>query len=257
MLVSIITPTYNSDRFISMTINSILAQTYKDWELIIVDDFSSDNTVSIVQNFIESDSRIKLIQLSLNSGAAVARNLAIRASMGRYIAFLDSDDVWFPQKLETQIKFMQRNNCPLSFAAYIKINESGDVIGEVGVPSRVDYKNLLKTCVIGCLTAVYDTHYFGKTTMPLIRKRQDFGLWLKLLKKTEFAYGIQEPLGQYRVRTDSISSNKANIVSSIWCLYREVEELSFLRSLYYFSQYALRGVVRKKLPKIAKYFGIL
>ena len=256
-MVSIITPSFNSIRFLAQTIDSILAQSYQDWELLIVDDFSTDNSIELIERYVRCDERIHLIKLKKNCGAAIARNLAIKAAKGRYIAFLDSDDLWYPYKLEKQIAFMTETGCPFSFGAYEKINEIGEVIGYVGVPERVAYHELLKTCVIGCLTAVYDTEYFGNVEMPLIRKRQDFGLWLRLLKKTEFAYGVQYPLGKYRVRLGSISSNKKNAIPSIWYLYREVEKLSFLKSSYYFLHFVVRGVLRAKFPKIAKYLGLL
>ena len=257
VVTSIITPSHNSTQFISATIQSVLNQSISDWELIIVDDCSSDNSVEVVQSFVERDSRIKLIQLSENSGAAVARNRAIEAAQGRYIAFLDSDDLWLPGKLEKQLAFMQANNYPFTYAAYDKIDENGQVFGHIGVPDRVCYSDLLKTCSIGCLTAIYDTEYFGKVTMPLIRKRQDLGLWLKLLKKTEYAYGLNETLAQYRVRTDSISANKANAAKFTWRLYREVEGLNLLKASYYFSHYAVRGLLRTKAPGLARRLGVL
>jgi len=257
VMVSVVTPLYDSSDTILETIKSVLNQTYSNWEMLIVDDCSNDDSCQIVQSIIEKNSKIQLILLDENSGAAVARNKAIKAANGRFIAFLDSDDLWMPDKLEKQIAFMLKNRCPFSFCAYDKINGVGETIGYVGVPELVTYHDLLKTCVIGCLTAVYDTEYFGKVEMPLIRKRQDFGLWLRLLKNVEFACGIQYPLGSYRVRKGSISSNRANSISSMWCLYREVENLSILSSSFYFAQYALRGVLRAKFPLMAKYLGVL
>jgi len=255
--VSIITPAHNSAQFISETIQSVLNQSISDWEMIIVDDYSTDNSVEIIQAFVEQDSRIKLIQLSENSGAAVARNTAIEAAQGRYIAFLDSDDLWLPDKLEKQLAFMQAHNYPFTYAAYDKIDENGQVFGHIGVPDKVTYSDLLKTCSIGCLTAMYDTQYLGKVYMPLIRKRQDFGLWLKLLKKTDYAYGINETLAQYRVRTDSISANKANAAKFTWRLYREVEGLNLMKASYYFSHYAVRSLLRTKAPGLARMLGVL
>ncbi|AHF01125.1 glycosyl transferase [Thiomicrospira aerophila AL3] len=256
-IVSIITPSHNSTQFISETIQSVLSQSISDWEMIIVDDCSTDKSVEVIQSFVEQDSRIKLIRLSVNSGAAVARNTAIEAAQGRYIAFLDSDDLWLPDKLEKQLAFMQVDNYPFTYAAYDKIDENGQVFGLIGVPDRVCYSDLLKMCSIGCLTAIYDTEYFGKVTMPLIRKRQDFGLWLKLLKKTEYAYGLNETLAQYRVRTDSISANKANAAKFTWRLYREVEGMNVFKASYYFSHYAVRGLLRTKAPGLARMLGVL
>ncbi|KEA64233.1 putative N-acetylgalactosaminyl-diphosphoundecaprenol glucuronosyltransferase [Marinobacterium lacunae] len=225
--------------------------------MIIVDDFSTDTSLTLVQELSRSDKRIKIIKLTRNSGAAVSRNKAIEAAVGRYIAFLDSDDIWFSNKIETQINFMRDNNIPFCFSAYEKISETGVPLGKVGVPFKVGYRQLLKTCVIGCLTAVYDTDHFGKVYMPQIRKRQDFGLWLKLLRHTDFAYGIQQVLAQYRVRTDSISANKASAASYTWKLYRDVEQLNLVESSYYFSHYAVRGVLRQKFPHLARRLGVL
>lgn len=239
------------------TVESVRFQNFKDWELILVDDNSQDNSYALAHELAENDSRIKVIKLSENSGAAVARNTAIAAAQGRYIAFLDSDDLWLPNKLERQLNIMQQKDIAFSFSAYEKIDEQGNLLGFMGVPEKVNYDQLLKCCVIGCLTAMYDTEKLGKVYMPLIRKRQDLGLWLCLLKKTEFAYGIQEKLGQYRLRKGSISSNKANAASFTWRLYRDVEKLGLLKSSYYFLHYAVRGVLRQKFPALAKKLGVL
>lgn len=255
--ISIITPSYNSSLLISNTIKSVLAQTVTDWEMIIVDDCSSDNSVDVIQSFVDQDPRIKLIQLSENSGAAVARNAAIEAAQGRYIAFLDSDDRWLPNKLEKQLAFMCENSYSFTYAAYDKINPGGEVLGQVGVPDKVTYNDLLKSNSIGCLTAIYDTEFFGKVYMPLIRKRQDLGLWLRLLKKTKYAYGLNEPLGQYCVRPDSISANKVNAAKFTWRLYRDVEKLNLVTASYFFSHYVVRGFLRTRYPRVARFLGIL
>lgn len=255
--ITIVTPTYNASQYISETIQSVMKQTFGDWELIIVDDCSSDMTIETINEYLKVDPRIKLIQLDVNSGAAVARNMAIEAAQGRYIAFLDSDDLWLPDKLEAQLAFMQTNHYPFTYTGYRKIDESAKVFGQVGVPDRVSYFDLLKVCSIGCLTAIYDTKYFGKVYMPLIRKRQDLGLWLRLLKNTDYAYGLGEPLAHYRIRADSISANKANAAKFTWKLYREVEDLSLFKASYYFSHYAVRGLLRTKFPKLARCIGVL
>jgi len=256
-LVSVITPMFNSERFLCETIESVLAQSYKNWEIILVDDCSSDTSAEVVQSFINQDSRIKLIQLETNSGAAVARNTAIELAKGRYIAFLDSDDLWAPDKLEKQLAFMRANNYPFTYAAYEKIDEHGVIFGHVGVPERVAYSDMLKVCSIGCLTAIYDTEYFGKVFMPLILKRQDFGLWLKLLKRVDYAYGMNDFLGRYRVHAGSISANKINVAQYTWRLYRDVEHLHLIKATYYFTHYAVRGLLRTKAPALARKMGIL
>lgn len=245
--VSIITPSYNSEKFIAQTIESVLNQTYREWEMIIVDDKSTDNTVTLIETYAQKDKRIKCIVLEENSGPAVARNRAIEEAQGRYIAFLDADDLWMPQKLEKQIAFMQRESITLSYTGYYRFETSIEQVkDEITVPLKVDYHELLKQNIIGCLTAVYDTKILGKVYMPLIRKRQDFGLWLKILKQIPYAYAINEPLAYYRMHNDSISSNK--IVSSQynWKLYREVEKLPWYKALYYFAWYTYRSLLKYK-----------
>lgn len=231
--VSIITPVHNSQDFIEACMNSVQSQTYTDWEHILVDDCSSDKSVLIIKKYAESDARIKLIQLKENGGAGVARNTAIEAAIGNYIAFLDSDDLWKPNKLEKQLAFMQTHNYPFTFSAYDKVDVEGKLIAkQVNAKPKVTYKSALYKNPIGCLTVMYDVSFFGKQYMPKIRKRQDYALWLKLLKKTD-AYGIQECLSSYRVGNESISSNKFKLLKYEWKIYREVEDLSLSKSVFY------------------------
>lgn len=244
---SIICPLFNSEQYIDQMIQSVLGQSYGQWELIIVDDCSTDSSIEQVTKFLSADKRIKLIQLESNSGAAVARNRAIEMAKGRYIAFLDSDDLWLPNKLEKQIAFMQQNQVAFSYSAYQQIDEQGNVLKVMTVPERVSYSDILKSNSIGCLTAIYDTEYFGKVDMPLIRKRQDLGLWLKLLELTPYAYGLQENLAQYRVHSNSISANKLSAAKYQWQLYREVLGFNLFKSAYYFLHYAVKGFIKTKL----------
>jgi glycosyltransferase involved in cell wall biosynthesis len=233
-MVSIITPSYNSEKFISETIESVLNQTYENWEMIIVDDVSPDNANEVIEKYVEKDNRIKLIKLEQNSGPAVARNKAIEESSGRYIAFLDADDLWKPEKLEKQIKFMSENDCGLSYSNYETMSEQGVLQNKIiSSPSRLSYENLLKSNYIGCLTAMYDTKKVGKVYMPLIKKRQDYGLWLKILKKTDYAYGMNESLSIYRLMSESVSSNKWKLLKYNYLLFKEHEGFSSLKSLYY------------------------
>jgi len=245
-LVSIITPSYNSLRFISQTIESVLSQTYKNWEMIIVDDVSPDNSNEIIEEYIKKDSRIKLIKLEKNSGPAVARNRAIEEAKGRYIAFLDADDLWHPNKLEKQIAFMNENNLSFTYSSYELIDEEGNDLGSFKTKEKITYSEMLKTSSVGCLTAIYDTEKLGKVYMPLILKRQDYGLWLKLLKDIDTTKGILEPLGTYRILKNSVSSNKINAAKYQWKIYREVEKLSLVKSTYYFIQYAYYGLKKYK-----------
>lgn len=245
--ISIITPSFNSEKFIAKTIESVLDQTYKDWEMIIVDDNSTDNSIDLINSYMQKDERIKCSALEKNSGPAVARNHAVKEAKGRYIAFLDSDDLWTPDKLSKQISFMQEHDIALSYTGYYQIEEkSGEVIEQIHVPKKVDYSELLKQNIIGCLTAIYDTEKIGKVYMPNIRKRQDFGLWLKILKRVPYAYGIDEPLAYYRVRTTSVSSNKIHASKYNWKLYREVEKLPIHKAIYYFGWYTYRSILKYK-----------
>ena len=246
-LVSIIMPNYNSASFIKESIESVLAQTYEKWELIFVDDCSTDDSVKIIESLIADDKRIKLIKLAENSGPAVARNHAIKEAKGRYIAFLDSDDLWYPDKLSKQLSFMKEQDVPLSFTGYDRIDEqSSMVIDQLHVSFRVDYDELLKQNIIGCLTAMYDTQKLGKVYMPDILKRQDFALWLTILKKIPYAYGLDESLAYYRVRTASVSSNKILASKYNWKLYREVEKLPLHKAIYYFGWYTYKSILKYK-----------
>ena len=256
-LISVITPCHNAEKWIEQTIQSVLTQTFEDFEIIIADDGSTDKSKNILQSLIKKDNRIKLITLEKCSGTATARNTALKMAQGKYIAFLDADDIWLENKLETQISFMEQGNHALCFTAYEKIDDKGVLVGEIGVPRIVNYQTLLKTNVMGCSTVIYDSHYFGKVEMPLIKKRQDFALWLNLLKKVEFAYGINTPLTQYRIHNNTLSSNKLSAAIFTWVLFRRIEKLPLLSSSYYFCHYAIRGLLRYYLPRIAKVLGVL
>jgi len=231
-LVSIITPSYNCEAFISDTIASVISQNYKNWEMLIVDDCSTDNSTNIINNFIKDDERIKLILNDRNEGAAVSRNKAIKAAKGKYVAFLDSDDLWGKDKLEKQIDFMEKNNIALSYTSCELVDESGVKLNKVITPvEKLDYKEMLKENQIACLTAIYNAELIGKFYMPLIRKRQDYGLWLSILKKIPYAYKAPGILALYRVRSGSVSSNKVELLKYNFKLFHEHENLSRLKSL--------------------------
>ena len=255
--VSVIMPSYNSSLFISASIRSVISQTYPHWELIIVDDCSADSSVEAIRSFLEIDSRITLIQLKDNSGAAIARNTAIKLARGRFIAFLDSDDLWHPEKLEKQLLFMSEGDYAFTYTGYEKINEDGVPFGVMGAPKSVNYHQLLKTNIIGCLSAMYDTHKLDKVYMPINTKREDFATWLSILKKVDYAHGMVDLLAQYRVYDSQSSAKKAKMAKENWRLYREIEELSLLKSMYYFCHYAVRGALRAKSPKFARLIGLI
>lgn len=235
-LVSIITPLYNCEKYIIDTIKSVESQTYQDWEMIIVDDKSTDSSLKSVKTYCNGKKRFKIIELDKNSGGAFSRNTAIKAAQGRYIAFLDSDDLWHPEKLEKQIKFMNDFSYDFTFTAYRHITEDGELTDKcVNVREAVEYKTALYHNPIGCLTAVYDAKNLGKFYMPAIRKRQDYALWLKILKSGINAYGLNETLSFYRLRKNSVSSNKFDLIKYHWILYFNIEKLGLFKSLYYLS----------------------
>ena len=245
--ISIITPTYNSSEYIEETIDSILNQTYKNWELLIIDDGSIDNTQDIINNYRKNDKRIKLFVNDKNFGSAISRNIGIRNSSGRFIAFLDSDDLWCPDKLSKQISFMISNKHPFTYSYYSKIDEQGLVLNDIdNLPDKVSYKSSLKSNKIGCLTAIYDTQFFGKVYMENLKKRQDLTLWLKLLKEYNYAYCCKEILAFYRIRKKSLSSNKLKLVKYHWIIYRQIEELNFLKSFYFLSHYIFIKIFKNK-----------
>lgn len=233
-LVSIITPTYNCAKFIARTIDSVLAQTYKNWEMIIVDDRSRDNTKEIVEEYMQKDSRIKYHMLDENSGAAVARTTAMDLAQGSYMAFLDSDDIWFPNKLERQIKWMEQNGCAFSCTSYEQIDEADNLLNKtVKTIKKTDYNRLLLDCPVGNSTVIYNVEKMGKFKVPNIRKRNDDALWLQMLKKEKYIWGMPDVLMKYRIRQNSISSNKLDVIKYHWILYREIEHLSVLRSAFH------------------------
>lgn len=245
--VSIVTPVYNSEKFISYTIESVINQTYQNWEMIIVDDCSRDDSANIIEKYCLADTRIKYIKLEKNSGAAVARNVGIDISKGRFIAFLDSDDLWEPEKLEKQIKFMEENKIGFSFTSYRLIDEEGNDLNKViTVPSKVNYDDLLKNTIIGCLTVVIDKNIIGDFRMPLVRAGQDTATWLSILRRGFEAYGINEPLARYRKVNGSISSNKIKALKRTWNTYKNIEKLPFPKLCYVFTCYVINAI-RKRI----------
>jgi glycosyltransferase involved in cell wall biosynthesis len=252
VLVSIITPSYNSQKFIAETIRSVQGQTYENWEMIIVDDASSDSTELIVKGFIAGDARISFYQLQKNSGAGVARNQAVDLAKGRYIAFLDSDDLWKPEKLQKQIDFLSLNNTPFSFSFYECIDEGGAPLNlRVEAPKTLKYWQLFFCNFVGNLTGVYDTHFFGKIPISNIRKRQDWMVWLTVLKEIRTAEPIQDSLAFYRVRKDSISSSKRKLIQHNYTVYRQFHRLNVFLSLccmvgFLFTQLIIKPLFIKK-----------
>lgn len=231
-LVSIIVPAYNCADFLAITLDSIINQTYKDWEAIIVDDCSTDDTAKIVTEYVINDKRIQYHKLDKNSGAAIARNTAVKLAKGKYIAFLDSDDVWFPEKLSKQIGFMEVNKYLFTSTSYTKIDQQGKYLNKtVGVRKQSDYDDILKKNP-GNSTVIYNAEVIGKVTIPNIRKRNDYVMWLSVIKKAGVLYGIEEPLASHRIRSGSLSNKKVNLVRYHWKVYRDIEKLPVFKSIY-------------------------
>lgn len=230
-LVSIVMPTYNCAAYIGAAIASVQAQTYENWELIIVDDASTDQTADVIAPFL-TDQRILYHRMERNQGPAAVRNQALGLAKGAYIAFLDSDDLWLPEKLERQISFMQQTPCVFSCTAYQRVDEQGRSLGMILLPHHcVGYwREFFLGNVIGNSTVVYDRRHFGDVQVPDIRKRNDFALWLELLRSGERCFGIAEPLMQYRVRENSVSAKKWGLLKYHWQLYRQVEGQNLLTS---------------------------
>jgi teichuronic acid biosynthesis glycosyltransferase TuaG len=235
-LVSIIVPVYNASRFIEETIQTVLDQTYTNWELILVDDCSTDGSIKLIKPYLK-DKRISLLKNKVNSGAAISRNKGIDAAKGRYIAFLDADDLWHPEKLNKQVAFMQEKDSAFSFTGYEFADENGKPNGKkVYVPKTITYKQALKNTTIFTSTVIFDTNRLRIVDiyMPNIRRGQDTATWWKVLKITDYSHGLIDILTFYRRSKQTISSNKLVAARRTWHLYRKVENINIIPSVYYF-----------------------
>ena len=245
-LVSIITPSWNVESLVGETIASVQAQTFADWELLIADDCSTDNTASVVEAHTAKDPRVKLIRQPRNGGPALARQSAIDQAQGRFLAFLDSDDLWLPTKLERQLAFAREQRAALSFTAFRRISEDGSVTGRlIEVPASLTYDQLLKNTAIATLTALVDRDIAG----PIAMKNEgydDFCLWLSILKPGHVAYGLKEDLARYRVRGVSVSSRRARAAGWVWNIYRNVERLSLVKSAWCFAHWGARAWLKRR-----------
>lgn len=228
-------PTYNCGRYIAESIESVISQTYTDWELEIVDDCSTDDTEKIVAAYAEKYPNIHYFRLAENSGPDAARTEAMRRASGKYYAFLDSDDLWDAEKLEKQIGFMEKTGSVFSCTGYRQMDDDGNSLHTALIPpEKTDYNKMLRLSdPVGNLTVVYNAEKLGKYEVPRIRKRNDFALWLKILHDTECCDGMPDVLATYRVRkNDSVSSNKFKLVKYHWRLYRDIEKLSLVKSVW-------------------------
>lgn len=243
-LVSIIMPAYNCCDFIGQAIESVIKQTYKNWELIIVDDCSLDSTLETIENFAEREERIILKKNEKNHGAAYSRNKAIKYARGEYIAFLDSDDLWDEGKLEKQLDFMKKQAISFSCTYYRKINEKSEKTGEyIKNKSKIFYKDLLKNCP-GNSTVMYNAKILGKTYIPDIKKRNDYVMWLKVIKKAGHMETMNKVLGSHRIREGSLSKNKTDLIKYHWHVYRKIEKLNFIYTIYLIIYWGIKGIKR-------------
>jgi len=251
--VSVIMPLYNGASTVAESIHSVQNQTLVDWELIVVDDRSADSGAGIVNEIAAMDHRIKLVRLSENSGAGNARNVAIDLAQGRYIAFLDADDLWDTGKLSDQISFMESYGSVFTFGAYRLIDGEGRFLGTF-MPHKasVTYSDLLRTCSIGTLTVMYDSQAIGKFRFDEIRRTQDYLLWLKILKTGIKAQLVPGILASYRVLNGSLSRNKFAKARMQWRIYRLHERLPILWAVYFMLHYSLNGLGKNLLPSIRR-----
>ena len=247
-LVSIITPVYNCEELIEETIKCVTDQTYVNWELLLVDDCSPDKSADIIKQYTKKDKRIKYFKLDQNSGAAVARNKALEESKGRFIAYLDADDLWKPEKLEKQVNFMLSNNYAFTCTDYEKITEDGTSLNKIiKIPKKVDYNLFLRNTIIQTVGVMVDTEITGKELlkMPNIRRRQDAATWCQLLKAGYDCYEVPENLSYYRVVSNSLSSNKLKAIRGTWKLYRDIEKISLIKSCCCFAGYAFNATKKR------------
>lgn len=248
-LVSIIVPMFNVKNYIKETMESVRNQTYECWELLLVDDKSDDGTREFVEEYLQQtkETRIRLVLQPENIGAAAARNRGVKEAKGRYISYLDADDLWAPEKIEKEVAFMQEKDAAFAFTGYEFANEQGEGLGKVvHVPATINYKQALNNTTIFTTTVMFDTTKIDKNMleMPNI-KSEDTALWWKILKSGYIAYGLDENLVRYRRVGKTLSSNKLKAISRIWNLYRKMEGLSVLSSAYHFCFWAVRAVLRR------------
>lgn len=244
--VSIITPLYNAGEFLEPCIQSVLNQTHQNWEMIMVDDQSTDDSLKIAKTFAANDKRFVLDQLPKNEGSGPARNRAIELATGQIIAFLDSDDLWHPEKLSRHLAEMERVDAAFSHTSYGYIDEEGKPIRETFHVSNypIEYHHLLKRTEISCLTAMYDVRKIGKMYMPNLRRKQDYALWLSILKRGFKSYPLDEELAWYRQRKNSATNNKFKLITSHWTFLRDHEKLSIPKSAFYFSSWIYNGLIK-------------
>lgn len=245
-LVSVIMPSYNAERYITESMESVLAQTYANWELVITDDCSTDSTPMIAETYGKKDPRIKFCIAKQHSGIAETRNQSLLRAQGRFIAFLDNDDLWVAEKLEKQVRFMLEHDHSFSYSEYELLNEDGTPKGKtIKTAGIIDYHKYLRNTIIGSGTIMLDREKTGPLTMPDNATSDDMALWCKILREGHKAHPIKEVLMKYRVRSNSASANKWKAAKDVWRVYRKQEHLSFFFSLWCFIGYAFNAVIKR------------
>ncbi len=241
-LISIITPVYNSEKYLNEMIKSVISQTYKNWELIIVNDNSNDDSQKIITKF--KSKKIKYFVNSKTFGAGHSRNIGTKIAKGRYITFIDSDDIWHKDYLSKTFNFLKENNYDFVFTSYFWMTEEGSKKGIFKVPKKINYEKILKSNPISCLTRMYDTKSIGKVYSPKLKIRQDYVFCLKILKRIKFAYGLNKPLAYRRLRSNSLSNNKIRSAIYQFYVYYNIEGFNLFKSFYYLFYWFILGVIK-------------
>ena len=248
-VVSIIMPSFNAGQYLDQSVDSVLKQTFSNWQLIIVDDASTDGSTQRIESKYKNDHRVNVIRMTQNYGAALCRNKALSYSSGRYITFLDSDDIWYPDKLTTQLEFISSNKAGMVFSSYDVMNESKNFIRKVNASAKVSYKDIISKNPIGCLTVMYDSHKIGKIPMPNIKMRNDWGLWIKIIRQSGSAFSTSESLAALRKHKKSLTSNKFIAVYYSYILLRNFNKFSIFQSIkgvLYQLSYSISKAILKK-----------
>jgi len=246
-LVSIVVPCYNAGAYLGATLDSVLAQTFTDWECVVIDDASRDDSSTVLARYAERDARIRAVYQAVNGGAAAARNAGLAVIRGRYLAFLDSDDHWLPEKLEKQVAYLRETGAPLVHTSYRFIDEKGHFLpGGVKASDRVDLRTYMRNTEIGMSTSLLDREKVGEFSFRDIRLCQDTHLWLVLLRRGLVSRGMAETLVHYRVREGQISGSKVAMAKQVYALYREIDEVGLTTQLFSFASYAFNGF-RKRM----------
>jgi teichuronic acid biosynthesis glycosyltransferase TuaG len=250
-VISVILPTYNSQKYICKTLDSVITQSYSNLEIIVIDDCSNDDTIKLIKKYQRDDRRINIIILEKNQGAAIARNIGIDRAIGRYIAFIDSDDIWEVDKLKIQVSFMKIKSIPFSYTSYQLIDDDDNLMN-ISVNSKeiTTYKFLLQNTIISTPSVMIDIEHFKGQKMPNLRSGQDYAYWLQLLRNGDIAYGINNILVKVRKRPNSLSRNKFKSVYQVFHIQYRLENIPFFHSIYNTFKYTINVIKRRKKAKI-------